>query len=479
MRLPFSEALFANTRPAVTRWSRLMARVFHFCAAMAPALLILWLMQVHAGGAIRTYLALSAAAGLLTVLVFGAFGLYGREMFSNQLMLRTTVVAWSASFGLVLLLHTLFRVIAYLPIKMAVLWYGATLLLLLAGRLVMLIFFQRQIRQGHFVGRSVILGATENGGRLARHMQQNADISSGLLGFIDDRAPDRIDSSLRPQLIGNFALLEQLIRANEVDQVLMALPASAESRNHHYVALLRKMPVEVFLVPEMQAFNYALPRVAEISDVPMLVVSEPPLQGWAPAYKRAEDLVLASLALLLLSPLMVLVAALIKLDSRGPVLFRQRRYGYNQQLIEVYKFRSMYHDQRDMDAAVQTRAGDPRVTRVGRFIRKSSIDELPQLFNVLAGSMSMVGPRPHATATKAADIPFEEAVADYVARHKVKPGITGLAQVHGYRGETDTLEKIQKRVEYDLAYIENWSLGLDIFILLRTLPAVLSMKAAY
>ena len=176
---------------------------------------------------------------------------------------------------------------------------------------------------------------------------------------------------------------------------------------------------------------------------------------------------------------MVLVAALIKLDSRGPVLFRQRRYGYNQQLIEVYKFRSMYHDQRDMDAAVQTRAGDPRVTRVGRFIRKSSIDELPQLFNVLAGSMSMVGPRPHATATKAADIPFEEAVADYVARHKVKPGITGLAQVHGYRGETDTLEKIQKRVEYDLAYIENWSLGLDIFILLRTLPAVLSMKAAY
>ncbi len=479
MRLPFSEALFSNTRPAVTRWSRLMARVFHFCAAMCPALLILWLMQVHDGGAIRTYLALAAAAGLLSVLVFSAFGLYGREMFSNRLMLRATLVAWSASFGLVLLLHTLFRVIAYLPVKMAVLWYVATLLLLLAGRLVMLIFFQRRIRQGQYVGRSVILGATENGGRLARHMQQNADISSGLLGFIDDRTPDRIDSSLQPQLIGNFAMLERLIRANEVDQVLMALPASAESRNHHYVELLRKMPVEVFLVPEMQAFNYALPRVAEISDVPMLVVSEPPLQGWAPAYKRAEDLVLASVALLLLAPLMALVAVLIKLDSRGPVLFRQRRYGYNQQLIEVYKFRSMYHDQRDMDAAEQTRAGDPRVTRIGRFIRKSSIDELPQLFNVLAGSMSMVGPRPHATATKAANIPFEEAVADYVARHKVKPGITGLAQVHGYRGETDTVEKIQKRVEYDLAYIENWSLGLDLFILLRTLPAVLSMKAAY
>jgi len=339
--------------------------------------------------------------------------------------------------------------------------------------------FQRRIRDGHFVGRSVILGATENGSRLAQHMQQNVDIASGLLGFIDDRSPDRIASNLRPQLIGNFALLEQLIRNNEVDQVLMALPAAAEGRNHHYVELLRKMPVQVFLVPEMQAFNFALPRVADISDVPMLVVSEPPLKGWAPAYKRAEDVVLASLALLLLSPLMLLVAVAIKLDSRGPVLFRQRRYGYNHQLIEVYKFRSMFHDLRDMDAQTQTRAGDPRVTRIGRFIRKSSIDELPQLFNVLAGSMSMVGPRPHATATKAADILFEEAVANYVARHKVKPGITGLAQVHGYRGETDTVEKLQKRVEYDLAYIENWSLGLDAFILLRTLPAVLSMKAAY
>ncbi len=461
------------------RWSRLMARVFHFCAAVSPAALVLWVMQVHDLGLIRTYLVLALLAGLLTVLVFTAFGLYGREMFSNRILFKATVVAWSASFGLVLLLHTMFRVIAYLPVRMALLWYVTTLLLLVAGRLVMLAFFQRRIQQGHFVGRSVILGATENGGRLARHMQQNADIASGLLGFIDDRSADRVPASLRPQLIGNFMMLERLIRANEVDQVLMALPAAAEGRNHHYVELLKKMPVQVFLVPEMQAFNFALPRVADISEVPMLVVSEPPLKGWAPAYKRAEDVVLAGLALLLLAPFMLLIALAIKLDSRGPVLFRQRRYGYNQQLIEVYKFRSMFHDQRDMDAQTQTRAGDPRVTRVGRIIRKTSLDELPQLFNVLAGSMSMVGPRPHATATKAADILFEEAVANYVARHKVKPGITGLAQVHGYRGETDTVEKLQKRVEYDLAYIENWSLGLDIFILLRTLPAVLSMKAAY
>ena len=479
MRLPFSEALFANTQPAVLRWSRLAARVFHFLAAAAPAVLVLLAMGVDDAPTVRMYLALAVVAGVLTGLVFAAVGIYDREMFSNRLQVRRALFGWTAAFGGVLLLHTVFGVIAFLPLGMALLWYLTTLLLLLLGRVVMLYFFQRFMRRGFFVGRSVILGATDNGVLLAEHMLRHRDISSGLLGFIDDRGAERLPSRLRPLLIGNFAMLERLVRANEVDQVLVALPPEASQRNREYAQELRKLPVQVLLVPEMGAFDFALPRIAEIADIPMLVVSEPPLQGWAPEYKRLEDLLLASLALLLLAPLMMAIALAIKLDSRGPVLFRQKRYGYNHQLIEVFKFRSMYHDQRDMDAARQTTADDPRVTRVGRFIRRTSLDELPQLFNVLGGSMSMVGPRPHATATKAANVPFEEAVADYVARHKVKPGITGLAQVNGYRGETDTLEKIQKRVEYDLSYIENWSIGLDLYVLLRTIPAVLSMRGAY
>ncbi|RBH45093.1 undecaprenyl-phosphate glucose phosphotransferase, partial [Pseudomonas sp. MWU13-2860] len=192
-----------------------------------------------------------------------------------------------------------------------------------------------------------------------------------------------------------------------------------------------------------------------------------------------EDVLLAAVALALAAPLMLLLALLIKLDSPGPVLFRQKRYGYNNRLIEVYKFRSMYVEQADADAEAQTTRRDPRVTRVGRFIRKTSLDELPQLLNVLGGSMSMVGPRPHATATKAAGVLFEDAVSEYTARHRVKPGITGWAQVNGYRGETDTLAKIERRVEYDLEYIENWSLWFDFYILIRTLPAVLSADAAY
>lgn len=460
-------------------WSRLIARLLHFFASAFPAVVILWVLDIHDVGVVRAYLTLSALAGVLTVLVFTSFGVYGREHFSDELMFRRLWFSWSAAFGLVLVLHSLYGFIAYLPVRMMLFWYGGTLVMLCLERIGMLIFFRASVRNGYFFGRSVILGATDNGARLAKHMQERSDIGAGLLGFIDDRGTERLNPQLAGMVLGGFQVLERLIRQNKVDQVLVALPAAAVTRNRYYADRLRQLSVQVLLVPEMGAFNYALPKVASISGVPMLVMSEPPLRGWAPIYKRVEDVVLAAACLLLLTPLMLVIAFAVKLDSPGPVLFRQKRYGYNQKLIEVYKFRSMYVDMADKDARVQTMRDDPRVTRVGRVIRKTSLDELPQLFNVLLGTMSLVGPRPHATATKAANVRFEDAVAEYVARYKVKPGITGLAQVYGYRGETDTVEKIQKRVEYDLAYIERWSVWLDLYILARTVPAVLSMKSAY
>jgi exopolysaccharide biosynthesis polyprenyl glycosylphosphotransferase len=195
--------------------------------------------------------------------------------------------------------------------------------------------------------------------------------------------------------------------------------------------------------------------------------------------KAIEDKVVAGLAIVLLSPVMALVALAIKLDSRGPVLFRQKRYGFNNELIVVYKFRSMHADQCDADARKLVSREDPRVTRVGRFIRKTSLDELPQLFNVLEGSLSLVGPRPHATQAKAHEQLYDEVVEGYFARHRVKPGITGWAQVNGWRGETDTAEKIQRRVEHDLYYIENWSLFLDLRILAKTPFALFPSENAY
>jgi Undecaprenyl-phosphate glucose phosphotransferase len=242
---------------------------------------------------------------------------------------------------------------------------------------------------------------------------------------------------------------------------------------------LRQLPVNVLLVPDMVAFRHAHNRITEVASLPMFNASDVPLSGWSPFFKRVEDMLLSSIALVLLSPVMLIAAIAIKLDSPGPVLFRQNRYGYNNRMIKVCKFRSMHQHQADATASQQTTRNDARVTRVGRFLRKSSLDELPQLFNVLAGTMSMVGPRPHATATKAAGILFEQAVKEYTSRHRVKPGITGLAQINGYRGETDTVEKIEKRVEFDLEYIENWSVWFDIYILLRTVPAVLFTREVY
>jgi exopolysaccharide biosynthesis polyprenyl glycosylphosphotransferase len=181
----------------------------------------------------------------------------------------------------------------------------------------------------------------------------------------------------------------------------------------------------------------------------------------------------------LFAPVMLAVAAAIKLESKGPVIFKQKRYGFNNQLIEIFKFRSMYSDLCDANATILVSNGDPRVTRVGRFIRKTSLDELPQLFNVLTGELSLVGPRPHATQAKAANTLYEQVVDGYFARHKVRPGITGWAQINGWRGETDTREKIEQRVKYDLDYIDHWSLMFDVKILARTPLALLKSENAY
>jgi exopolysaccharide biosynthesis polyprenyl glycosylphosphotransferase len=216
-----------------------------------------------------------------------------------------------------------------------------------------------------------------------------------------------------------------------------------------------------------------------VGNVPFLDVFDRPLTEWGKIIKAVEDKIIASLAVVALSPVMLLVALAIKLDSKGPVLFKQKRFGFNNELIEVFKFRSMYHESSDVDAARLVTKGDLRVTRIGRFLRKSSLDELPQLFNVLRGELSLVGPRPHATKAKAADKLYNDVVDGYFARHRVKPGITGWAQINGWRGETDTAEKLQRRVEHDLYYIENWSLMFDLYILWRTPIALLKTESAY
>jgi exopolysaccharide biosynthesis polyprenyl glycosylphosphotransferase len=214
--------------------------------------------------------------------------------------------------------------------------------------------------------------------------------------------------------------------------------------------------------------------------MPVLDVADRPIADWDVVMKWLFDKIVGTLALIAAAPVMALIALAIKLDSRGPVLFKQKRYGFNNDLIEVYKFRSMYVEATDATASKLVTKNDPRVTRVGRFIRKASLDELPQLFNVVfKGNLSLVGPRPHAVNAKAETRLYDEAVDGYFARHRVKPGVTGWAQINGWRGETDTQEKIQKRVEFDLYYIENWSVLLDLYIVAMTPFALLKTENAY
>lgn len=465
-------------RPGFIEYFLAGCRLLHgITAALPGGLLLLWLSEDSA--VTQSYATALPFFSVLTVMMFQALGVYSDEIFSSLLRFRVMFFAWSAAFCLLLFMHQTLSMLNFMQWYYLSLWFVASLVAFGVERLLMLALFRYWMRSGQYLQAAVILGATENGIRLAEFMQRHADIRSGLIGFIDDGIEHLPQQIAGFPLLGDSHELERLVREERITQVLVALSWAAESRIEQTVRELRRLPVNVLLVPDMQAFRHARNRITQVAGLPMFNVSERPLDGWSPLIKRLEDLVLASLALVLALPVMLLVALAIRLDSPGPVLFRQKRYGYNNKLIEVFKFRSMYCDKADANAERQTTRNDDRITRVGRFIRRTSLDELPQLFNVLVGSMSMVGPRPHATATKAAGILFEDAVKEYTARHRVKPGITGWAQINGYRGETDTLEKIEKRVEYDLQYIENWSIWFDLYILFRTLPAVLFTREAY
>jgi Undecaprenyl-phosphate glucose phosphotransferase len=261
--------------------------------------------------------------------------------------------------------------------------------------------------------------------------------------------------------------------------VIIALPWSAEQRLQQIVAALAITPVRIRLAPDLASFAFAQRPIMLLGDLPVMALFERPISGLDSLVKRIEDLILLALILPFALPIMLGAAMAIKLDSPGPVFFRQDREGFNNRRFAIWKFRSMQVDQLEYDAIHQASRHDPRITRIGRILRATSIDELPQLINVVRGDMSIVGPRPHAPSTRAGSRLFGEIVGTYAARHNVKPGLTGWAQVNGWRGETDTEDKLIRRLEHDLHYIEHWSVPFDLYILLRTIWAVMAQRNAY
>ncbi|WP_231573599.1 undecaprenyl-phosphate glucose phosphotransferase [Thermopetrobacter sp. TC1] len=334
-------------------------------------------------------------------------------------------------------------------------------------------------KAGAFRLRIAIVGGGEAAEEAIDTLESSPGLDVEIVGLFDDRHDERSPEHIRRyRKLGRIADLNDYARHNRVDLVIVAIPLSAEERLLHILKRLWELPVDIRISGQASRLKLSPRAYDYLGNLPLLAVFDKPLGTWGWFVKEVFDRVVAALLLILFAPVMAAVALAIKLESPGPVLFRQKRYGFNNELIEVYKFRSMYVDRCDANASRLVTKDDPRVTRVGRFIRKTSLDELPQLFNVLKGELSLVGPRPHATQAKAADALYQEVVDGYFARHKVKPGITGWAQINGWRGETDTYEKIINRVKYDLEYIENWSIWFDIYILLMTPIALFSRKNA-
>jgi Undecaprenyl-phosphate glucose phosphotransferase len=339
------------------------------------------------------------------------------------------------------------------------------------------------------LNRTVIIGETAAMHDLMLRLRGNGKRTFDVIAAFDNDDDDDLSdeahalhahrSFLGIPLFSGVEALETMIRRDAVDTVLVALPWAAESQVRAIIRRVSMAPVDVYVYHGISALDVPSSRNTSAPPLPLVLACARPIDGWGAVMKRIEDVVLASSILLFISPAMLTIALLIKLTSRGPVFFRQRRHGYNNRIIEVLKFRSMFTHLADADARHQTVRGDKRVTRLGVLLRRYSLDELPQLINVLRGEMSLVGPRPHALATTAGGLALEEAVPDYPSRHRVKPGITGWAQVNGHRGVLDSVEKIVARVNHDLYYIQNWSLRFDLKILWLTISRVFADDNAF
>jgi Undecaprenyl-phosphate glucose phosphotransferase len=449
---------------------------FVLLSLVGVALYLVYVMPLSGfhGGYVAAILGMTATA----VICFQASDIYEVQVFRGQLRQMTRMIS---SWAFVFLLFIGASFFAKLGTEISRLWLSAFffcgLAVLVGERLCLRALVRGWAREGRLDRRTIIVGSDQNGEKLVEALKSQDDSDIDILGVFDDRNDNRaLETCAGSPKLGKVDDIIEFARRTRIDLVLFALPISAETRILEMLKKLWVLPVDIRLSAHTNKLRFRPRSYSYLGKVPTLDVFEAPITDWDLVMKWLFDRVAGAIILLLAAPVMALVALAIKLDSPGPVLFRQKRFGFNNERIDVFKFRSLYHDQADPLATKVVTKNDSRVTRVGRFIRKTSLDELPQLFNVVFKSnLSLVGPRPHAVQGKLQSRLFDEAVDGYFARHRVKPGITGWAQINGWRGEVDSEEKIQKRVEFDLYYIENWSVLFDLYILLKT-PLALMTK---
>src|SRR4051812_8885291 len=424
-----------------------------------------------------SYVAAIVGMTITAVISFQASDIYQVQIFRGQLRQMTRMIS---TWAFVFLLFIGASFFANLGDAVSRVWlstfFFVGLAALMAERVALRALIRRWAREGRLDRRTIIVGADENGEKLIEMLKVQDDSDLDILGVFDDRSDSRaLETCAGSPKLGKVDDVVEFARRTRIDLVLFALPISAETRILEMLKKLWVLPVDIRLSAHTNKLRFRPRSYSYLGKVPTLDVFEAPITDWDLVMKWLFDHVVGGIILLLALPVMALVALAIKLDSPGPVLFRQKRFGFNNERIDVLKFRSLYHDQADPLGSRTVTRNDSRITRVGRFIRKTSLDELPQLFNVVFKSnLSLVGPRPHAVQSKLQSRLYDEAVDGYFARHRVKPGMTGWAQINGWRGEIDSQEKIQTRVEFDLYYIENWSVLFDLYILLKTPLALIS-----
>ncbi|NRR31616.1 undecaprenyl-phosphate glucose phosphotransferase [Oxalobacteraceae bacterium] len=387
---------------------------------------------------------------------------------------RDMLAGWGVTVAILLFLGSVSGLSYHYDQNVVLSWFAVTPFLLLSGHLAVRKFGTDPGRDSE-VRSVVIIGANDVGVKFAATIEKNPNLFMSVRGFFDDRTEDRRPAEMKHPMLGKMSDIALFVREKQIKMIFISQPISAQPRITKLLDELQDTTASVYFLPDIYVFDLMQARFDNVGGMPVIAICETPFTGFNSMVKRASDIILATLIQIMLAPIMLAVAVAIKATSPGPVIFRQRRYGLYGEEIIVYKFRSMTVAE-DGAKVVQATKNDQRVTRVGAFLRKSSLDELPQFINVLQGRMSIVGPRPHAVAHNEQ---YRKLIKGYMLRHKVKPGITGWAQVNGLRGETETLDKMEARIRYDLDYLRSWSLWLDLWIILRTVTVVLKRENAH
>jgi putative colanic acid biosynthesis UDP-glucose lipid carrier transferase len=460
---PVSTRTFYNAPQSVT------SLVAAFLEPTITVVLFLVVNAVHGESVTRASLVLCLLAFALTF--------PGRNRFREGYLSAATdiVVSWVLLLAILLLCGYATRSLGFFNRDALMTWAAITPVAQWVATAIGREMLARHDRRPENRRSAAVVGAGPLGVRVARSLAGEMDSGVDFVGYFDDRDPSRLHQDAVQRRLGGLADVGRIVSERGIREVYVTLPLGSQPRIIELLEQLQGTTASLFYVPDVFGISIIQGRLQDVNGVPVVGMLETPFTGTNELAKRISDIVFASIILVLISPLLLAVAIGVKLSSPGPIIFRQKRNGLDGQEIEVYKFRSM----RTMDngpVVKQATRNDPRITPFGAFIRKTSLDELPQFINVLQGRMSIVGPRPHAVAHNEA---YRRMIKAYMVRHKVKPGITGWAQVNGHRGETDTIEKMEARVQYDLEYLRNWSIALDVQIILRTIRLVLFDRNAY